>query len=132
MEELCELTGQKKPKMDRKRARKDYLRLSGPALGKPPKDMVLSRQAKKQEYQDSCDRNAVEGIFGTGKTAYGLGRIMAHLQETAVCVIGIALLLLNLSRSIRAALALFCLAAFLRLAECSLSKLRSTNLSSLS
>ena len=96
------------------------IRLSGPALGKPPKDSVLSRQAKKQEYQDSCDRNAVEGVFGTVKTAYGLGRIMAHLQETAVCVIGVALLLLNLSRSLRAALALFYLAVFLWLAECSL------------
>lgn len=34
--------------------------LSGPALGKPPKNPVLSRQAKKQGYQDSCGRNAVE------------------------------------------------------------------------
>ena len=84
------------------------IRLSGPALGKPPKNPTLSRQAKKQEYQDSCDRNAVEGIFGTAKTAYGLGHIMAHLQETAVCVIGVALLLLNLSRSLRPTLALFC------------------------
>ena len=64
---------------------------------------------KKQEYQDSCDRNAVEGVFGTVKTAYGLGRIMAHLQETAVCVIGVALLLLNLSRSLRTPFALLCL-----------------------
>ena len=31
------------------------------------------------------------------------------LQETAVCVIGVALLLFNLSKSLRAALALFCL-----------------------
>ena len=103
------------------------IRLSGPALGKPPKDRSLSRQAKKQEYQDSCDRNAVEGIFGTGKTAYGLARIMAHLQETAVCVIGVALLLLNLSRSLRAALALFCLAVFLWLAECSLIRVCSAS-----
>ncbi|MBD5162388.1 MAG: hypothetical protein HDT14_10335 [Oscillibacter sp.] len=66
----------------------------------------MSRQAKKQEHQDDCDRNAVDGIFGTGKTAYGLGRIMAHPQETAVCV---ALLLLNLSRSLMPVLALFCL-----------------------
>jgi len=34
---------------------------------------------------------------------------MARLQETAVCVIGVALLLSNLSLSLRAALALFCL-----------------------
>ena len=26
-----------------------------------------TRQAKEQEYQDNCDRNAAEGIFGTGK-----------------------------------------------------------------
>ncbi len=87
------------------------IRLSGPALGKPPKDQNLSRQTKKQEYQDSCDRNAVEGVFGTGKTAYGLARVMARLRETTCCVIGVALLLLNLTRSLRAALCFFCLLA---------------------
>ena len=51
----------------------------------------------------------MEGLFGTVKTAYGLDRVMARLQETAVCVIGVALLLSNLSLSLRAALALFCL-----------------------
>ena len=34
---------------------------------------------------------------------------MARLQETALCVIGVALLLSNLSLSLRSALALFCL-----------------------
>jgi len=87
------------------------IRLSGPALGKPPKNLNLSRLAKKQEYQDSCDRNAVEGVLGTGKTSYGLARVMAHLPETTCCVIGVALLLLNLTRSLRAALCLFWLAA---------------------
>ena len=85
------------------------IRLSGPALGKPSNNPDLTRQAKKQEYQDSCDRNAVEGVFGTAKTAYGLGRVMARLQETAVCVIGVALLLFNLSKSLKPSLALFCL-----------------------
>ncbi len=89
--------------------REHGIRLSGPALGKPPKDQSISRQTKKQEYQDSCDRNAVEGVFGTGKTAYGLCRVMARLRETAYCVIGVALLLLNLSRSLRVAFYLFCL-----------------------
>ncbi len=83
------------------------IRLSGPALGKPPKDQSLSRLAKRQEYQDSCDRNAVEGVFGTGKTAYGLARIMARLRETTCCVIGVALLLLNLTRSLKATLCFF-------------------------
>ena len=85
------------------------IRLSGPALGKPPQNSLLSRQAKKQEYQDNCDRNAVEGIFGTAKTAYGLARVTARLQETTFCVIGVALLLLNRTKSLRAALVLFCL-----------------------
>lgn len=83
------------------------IRLSGPALGKPLKDPELSRQAKKQEDQDSRDRNAVEGVFGTAKTSYGLDRVMAHPRETAVCAIGVALCLSNLFRSLRAALALF-------------------------
>lgn len=49
--------------------------LTGPTLGKPPKDLTLTKQARAQECQNICDRNEVEGIFGTGKTAYGLGRI---------------------------------------------------------
>ncbi len=89
--------------------REHGIRLSGPALDKQPKDQSISRQTKKQEYQNSCDRNAVEGVFGTGKTAYGLCRVMARLRETAYCVIGVALLLLNLSRSLRVAFYLFCL-----------------------
>lgn len=74
------------------------IRLSGPALGKPPRDQELSRQLKKQEYQDNCDRNQVEGVFGIGKTAYGLGRVSVRLEQTTRCVIGVALLLMNLMK----------------------------------
>lgn len=84
---------------------KDHgIRLSGPALGKPPKDRKLSRLTKKQEYQDSCDRNEVEGIFGTGKTAYGLGRISARLKETSCCVIAVSLLLMNITKRLHSLL----------------------------
>ena len=80
---------------------KDHgIRLSGPALGKPPRDRKLTRLAKKQEYKDSCDRNEVEGVFGTGKTAYGLGRISVRLEDTSCCVIGVALLLMNLMKAL--------------------------------
>ena len=82
------------------------IRLTGPALGKPPKDRALSRQAKAQEYQDCCDRNEVEGVFGTGKTAYGLGRIAAHLEATTFCTIGVTLILMNLTKSLRSLLRL--------------------------
>lgn len=75
-----------------------HIRLTGPALGRPPKNAEVSREAKRQEYQDICERNAIEGKFGTGKTAYGLGRIAARLPHTSRCVIGIALLTMNLMR----------------------------------
>ena len=59
---------------------------------------------RKQEYQDLCDRNVVEGLFGTGKTAYGLGRISVRLEDTTRCVIGVALLLGNLMKRLRLSL----------------------------
>ena len=75
-----------------------------------PKDKEITKQAKKQEYQDICDRNIVEGEFGVGKRAYGLNRIMAHLPETSVCVIGVALLCMNLAKRLRSlCFDLFCL-----------------------
>ena len=78
------------------------IQLTGPALGRPPKSAEQTRAAKRQEYQDICDRNIVEGEFGTGKRAYGLNRIMAHLPETSFCVIGVALLCMNLTKRLRA------------------------------
>ena len=81
--------------------RERHIQLTGPALGRPPKDLELTKAARRQEYQDICDRNLVEGEFGTGKRSYGLNRIMAHLPETSFCVIGIALLCINLTKRLR-------------------------------
>ena len=61
----------------------------------------MTKTARRQAYQDICDRNMIEGEFGTGKRAYGLNRIMAHLQETSFCVIGVALLCMNLTKRLR-------------------------------
>jgi hypothetical protein len=83
------------------------IRLTGPALGRPPKNAEASKQAKRQEYDDICDRNAIEGEFGTAKTAYGLGRVAAKLEDTSVCVIGIALLCMNLKKRLRSLLRRF-------------------------
>lgn len=83
------------------------IRLTGPVLGRPPKNTEVTREAKRQEYIDICDRNAVEGTFGLGKTAYGLGRIAARLEETSRCVIGVALLVMNLTKRLRSLLRQF-------------------------
>ncbi len=61
----------------------------------------MTKAARRQEYQDICDRNMVEGEFGTGKRAYGLNRIMAHLPETSFCVIAVSLLCMNLTKRLR-------------------------------
>ena len=71
------------------------IRLSGPPLGRPHKDELRDR---KSEYQDACERNAIEGLFGTGKRSYGLDVIMAKLQSTSVTVIMIAVMAMNLKR----------------------------------
>lgn len=83
------------------------IQITGPALGRPTKDKEQLREEKRQEYQDICDRNEVEGAFGTGKRSYGLNRIMAHLPETTFCTIGMALLCMNLAKRLRSLLLAF-------------------------
>lgn len=73
------------------------IRLSGPPLGRPRKDELRDR---KSEYQDACERNAIEGLFGTGKRSYGLDVVMAKLQNTSVTVIMVAVMAMNLKRLI--------------------------------
>ena len=63
------------------------IRLSGPALGKPPKQQQLSRQLKKTGISGQLRPQRSGGPFGTGKTAYGLGRVSVRLEQTTRCVI---------------------------------------------
>ena len=79
------------------------IRLSGPRLGRPPK--VKDPQTRKQEYIDAKERNAVEGKLGEGMRRYGLGLIMACLQETSETVIALQFLVINLERRV---CSLFC------------------------
>jgi IS5 family transposase len=76
------------------------IRLSGPALGRPPKDgqTIEQRQITKL---DAGERNAIEGKFGEGKRKYGLGRIRARLAQTSESVITLQLLVMNLERRLR-------------------------------
>jgi len=76
------------------------IRLSGPALGRPPKDGQTSEQRNLVK-QDAGERNAIEGKFGEGKHKYGLGRIRARLAETSESVITLQLLVMNLERRLR-------------------------------
>jgi IS5 family transposase len=59
------------------------IRLSGPQLGRPPKDKGLYRQQLLEERMESGERSAVESAFGVGKRCYGLNLIMERLKETS-------------------------------------------------
>lgn len=73
--------------------------ITGPALGRPKKNK--SKIEKKQEYIDTCERNEVEGKFGTGKTRYGLARIFDKLKQTSQTIINMAFFVMNLGRKLR-------------------------------
>ena len=81
--------------------------ISGPKLGRPPKDSSLTKEQKKQEYRDICERNVVEGVFGTAKTAYGMDPVMTRLENTTRTVIALALLVFNLKKLLKVSLRLF-------------------------
>jgi hypothetical protein len=80
------------------------IRLSGPALGRKPKNGSTSEERQVAKL-DTGERNAIEGKFGEGKRKYGLGCIRARLAKTSESVITLQLLVMNLERRLRV---LFC------------------------
>jgi len=80
------------------------IRLSGPKLGRPRKDGSDENDA--QAYQDSCDRNMVEGRNGIGKRRYGLDLIMAYLAETGKTEAAFIILAMNVAHLLRLIFAL--------------------------
>lgn len=81
---------------NRRFCKKHGIRLSGPSLGRPPKDAQISREIRKQVHQDEVERNAVEGKFGQAKRRFGLGRVMCKLANTAETAVLITFLVMNL------------------------------------
>lgn len=71
------------------------IRLSGPALGRPRKDVKID---KKQEYRDNCDRVEVERDFSLAKRKCGLGQIVTRLKETTQHSIALSIVVLNLRK----------------------------------
>ena len=83
------------------------IRISGPRLGRPPKDDQVTRRQKATEKRDAADRNVVEGVFGTAKGVYGLDPVKARLEETTKTMIGLAILVFNLKKLLTSSLSLF-------------------------
>ena len=81
------------------------IRLSGPRLGRPPKEESQTDQA--QAYEDSCRRNEVEGRNGISKRRYGLGLIMSTLPDTAMTEAALNVLVMNAAHLLRLLLRFF-------------------------
>jgi len=80
------------------------IRLSGPRLGRPKQGEIEAD--KQQAYQDSCDRNMVEGRNGIAKRRYGLNRIFAYGDKTAETEAAMVILAMNMAWCLRTLLRL--------------------------
>jgi len=76
------------------------IRLSGPRLGRPKASEIEADN--EQAYQDSCERNIVEGRIGISKQRYGLDRIYARLKNTGEVEAAMNVLCMNVAHRLRA------------------------------
>jgi IS5 family transposase len=81
---------------NRRFCKKHGIRLSGPALGRPPADIEKQNAIKQQTRQDELDRIPIEGKFGQGKRRFGLAKIMSKLDITSEAAILVAFVVMNL------------------------------------
>lgn len=91
---------------NRKFCKENGIRLSGPKLGRPSKE--LSAEEKHIEYKDNTDRIEVERSFSLSKRCYGLGLIKTKLEETSYGSVGLSIFVTNLFRILGRASDLFC------------------------
>jgi len=90
---------------NRKFCKTHGIRLSGPALGRPPK--LIDIQHEIQARQDELDRIPIEGKFGQAKRRFSLSKIMCKLAQTSETAIAITFIVLNIERWLKAII--FCL-----------------------
>lgn len=87
---------------NRKFCKKHGIRISGPALGRPPKETeenaTALREKARQQHQDERDRIPIEGKFGQSKRRFSLSRVMAKLAQTSETAIAITFIVMNLEK----------------------------------
>lgn len=76
--------------------------MSGPKLGRPPKDKEEYRKQCLLERAESGERNAVEGEFGTGKRRYNLDRLSMQLKESSEVQNHLIFLSMNIWKRLKA------------------------------
>jgi len=85
--------------------KKNGIQLSGPKLGRPPKEADKKQRRLERKYERI--RNAIEGKFGEVKRCYGLNRITVKLKDTSESEIVLQFIVMNLERRLRVLLSLF-------------------------
>ena len=81
--------------------RKNNIRLSGPALGRPLIDATELAARRKQQRLDEIIRIEIEGRFGTAKRRYRLNKIMTKLRKTSETTIALIFFVMNLDKILR-------------------------------
>lgn len=75
--------------------------LSGPPLGRPPKDPERHRELLKGARESEVARIPIEGKFGNGKRRYGWNWISSKLRTTSESSISLTVLVMNLEKIAR-------------------------------
>lgn len=75
--------------------KKNGIRMSGPALGRPRQ---MTPEEKKQSYSDNTDRIEVERGFSLAKRCYGLGLLRTKLDITTRSSIALSIIAMNVNR----------------------------------
>jgi len=88
------------------------IRMSGPKLGRPPKDKAVYRQQLREEWLESGERAAIECEFGVGKRRYTLDLITTRLQHTSEVAIHVVFLTMNLWKRVHRFLCTFFICYF--------------------
>lgn len=70
--------------------------ISGPRLGRPPKNEKISKNEKEQNRRNNVDRIEVERFFSKTKRCFGANLIKTKLADTTFTVIGFIVLAANL------------------------------------
>jgi hypothetical protein len=94
---------------NRKWLKERKIRIVGVPLGRPPKENLTAYQKRKRK-KERNQRNHIEGKFGQGKNAYGLGDIRAKRRDTSESWIGAVFFVMNLVSLVKIAdlHAIFC------------------------
>lgn len=80
------------------------IRISGPKLGRPSKDVKQVKKDRKVTNRDNTDRIEIERYFSTAKRRNGLGIIVHKREDTSLATIAMSVLVTNIFGTFKSAI----------------------------